>query len=396
MIGVSESPRTDNRAVVGVLVLGILLLYTACFGPLPQDWFPLHIAGALARHGQWEAVYLPPQAQSLFEVTPAFTKTAVAEVPASAFDPRVVTAYLSPPPTAVLMMPFAGHWRISAVCLRLLIAGAMLLALGIALRADTRPWWVGALALSPLLGYTVYLGQTSGLLLLPAMMAVLPSTKGRDALGGVALGLTILTKATPVIAAVGFLLMGRRRLGIMALATAAGIALLTLPATGIQPWFDFWHSASRLSGIVIDGWNNVSLDAGLVRFSQPASDWQWFTLSPAQHRVTLLARVALLIGAAIGLQRKAPSAPWIAWLAATPVLWDFYLVVLLPAIVCMELPWLALAISVPVIFRYLELVNDTASGQLGTLVWGLMAVLLIRYTTPYGRRPDVSDLPRVT
>lgn len=372
----TPTTRTADRATLAFLILAILLGYAAFFGPLGQDWFPLHIAGSLARQGDWSAVYLPAEAQSLFDVSPAFRATARAEVPANAFDPRVVTAYLSPPPAAVLMMPLAGHWRISLLLFRLLIAGAMLGAIGLAWRVDARPWTAAALGVAPLLAYTVYLGQTSGLLLVPAVIAVLPPTKARDTAGGLALGLVVLTKATPLIAVVGLFALGRRRLALIAVGAAAVVTLAAWPWTGVEPWLAFWHSASRLSGVVINAWANVSVDAGVVRLSVPASDWQWWTLTSGQQAVAWSARIALLLAAGWGLWRQHPVAPWLAWLAATPVLWSFYLIVLVPSLVRSGLAWYTLAISAPIALAYLD-GNQTLTGQMGTVVWCGLAFLLI-------------------
>src|SRR5690349_17263125 len=170
-----------------LLSAAVVIILTAAGTGSAQDWVPFQIAGHLAPAGEWSALYPPPKATSLFDVTPRYREL----VPSSSSD---LTAFVSSPPAAFASAPFALlPSRPGMVAWRLALAVPLVLALLLMGAAALDPivrarWsWI-VLAATPLSCYAVYTGQPSTWLFIAAVISVLPTTRGRDAAGGLALG----------------------------------------------------------------------------------------------------------------------------------------------------------------------------------------------------------------
>lgn len=321
----------DGAPFLVLTTLAIAFAYLAIRGPLGQDWWPLQIAGTLVHEHRWDAVYYPPAGDF---VSPRFRE--VAATVSGNSDLTTLTAYLSTPPVAVLFAPLAGHPRVSLALLRLLMAGGMIGALFLAMQAQPERahlWAWSAVALAPVMAYSLFVGQTAPCFLMASTMAALPRTRGRDWFGGLALGLTILTKATPLAIAVGLFLIGRRRLAVIAVASATLVSVGALPWTGLRPWADFYAVAQRIPDLIAVDWNSLSVDALVLRITRHLDGGIRLTPTQVERTAILACRLPLLGWALwVGWRRRAGAAVWIAWLVATPILWTYYLLALFPCV----------------------------------------------------------------
>lgn len=329
------------------LVLAVVTIVAGCFLPGPaQDWFPFQIAARMAATGAWSELYPPPSATSQFDHSAAYV--AIATTRDGPSDPAIardyLTAFVSPPPAALLLMPFGElPWRYAQTGWRLALAiPSVISMLWLAAafrdqRAKLEQWsWV-ALVSAPLLFYTAYMGQPTAWLFTAAVITIGPSTKSSDLAGGLALMLGILCKATPAIVVVLLWFAGRRRLAAIAVAGTVAVALLTIPATGLGAWHYFARSSADLSAVVITGWNNASIDAAMMRWSvgessgfHPWSFGPWLTAQAI--RVLLLILTIRAVATAASPPTRVACA-WLGWLASTPLLWLHYLLLLGPAVV---------------------------------------------------------------
>lgn len=309
-----------------------------------QDWIPFHVAAGLASRGLWPSIYPPNSAQSLFDVTTDYREEARRSVQhdgAPAFLDSTLTSFVSPPPAALALQPFTkSAWRTSVTVWRLALAIPMVLALlwfaasaGDPAAAGRWSWL--CLAGAPLASYVVQSGQPSGWLMVAAAMSVLPATAPRDAAGGLALGLGVVFKATPLLVIAGLWLAGRRRLALIAAAVAASAVIGSLPLTGVESWTRFSAVSARLASVVITDWNNAAIDAALLRpvagvdavFHKPTT--LTFVVSQLSRLLLLIACLAVAGRPAVEPARRAAAA-WIAWMAVTPILWLHYLLLLVP------------------------------------------------------------------
>jgi hypothetical protein len=184
--------------------------------------------------------------------------------------------------------------------------------------------------------YVVFIGQPSAWLVVAAALSVLPATRARDTLGGIALGVAVVFKATPAIAVAGLWLAGRRRLAMIAAAVAFALALAALPWTPADAWSHFLGITQRLAAGVIPDWNNAAVDAAVARPLAGTSS-AFHEPDAVSRGVGWVARIALVLVALYRTRRATlPSqrvaAAWIVWLASTPLLWLHYLAVLIPLV----------------------------------------------------------------
>ncbi|HXT72016.1 MAG TPA: glycosyltransferase family 87 protein [Vicinamibacterales bacterium] len=326
-----------------LLTTAVLLVMTAVTASPAQDWIPFQAAERLARAAEWEAVYPPAGAGSLFDVTERYRDVArsmISQGGQPAFAGELLTAFLSSPPAAFAAVPFSRlSWQSGTLAWRLTLAIPVVLSLLLVgasatnLQSRARWSWI-CLAAAPVLCYAVYIGQPSSLLFVVAAMSMLPATLGRDMAGGVALGLGVIFKATPILVIAGLWMCGRRRLAAIAAATAAIACVATLPFVG-NGWAGFFATVKRLATVGISDWNNASFDAALLRltagttslFTEPG------TLVIVMSWLLRLVVAGLAVRAVIDGGRapaRRAAAVWIGWLAATPVLWLHYLVALVP------------------------------------------------------------------
>lgn len=174
-----------------------------------------------------------------------------AEQLAGPFSPQQQFLYLYPPFFAVVMTPLAALFNdyreaqwVWAILGGLIVTGSVIAVA----RAEGL---VGRRQLLLLLGAVfalhavpleMFMGNVHILLLGMFSVAWLGIRRGDsrgEYIAGAAIGIAALIKLFPLLIVLWFVATGHRRAAIAAFATAAALALLSLPATGIQQWLDF-------------------------------------------------------------------------------------------------------------------------------------------------------------
>ena len=389
--------KGDRLAFALLLGVCVALLTTAVVGGVAQDWVPFHVASRLALMDRWDSVYPPADARDVFDVPPMFQQEAArdsARDGSPAFPASSLTGFISPPPGALLQAPLAGlRWEtrqliwLVALALPLTVSivvfGYTSMAEGLAMR-----WGLICAAGFPLLLYTVAWGQPSAWVATAAIVSVIPGRRWLDGLGSTTLGLGVLTKATPLIVAVGLWWCGRRRMSAGALVVAGAITVITVVFAGWTPWFYFAGNAFHLLRTVQTDWNNASVDAALIRLVTGAADSALRSASGSVAIAALMARLALLgLAGWYVLQKRCASnqrvsAVWIGWLASFQLLWVHYMTALLPLLACrsnLRTPWAvasAALLSTPIVLRASG-ANALITGQVAMCAWLMSAMVIL-------------------
>ena len=386
--------------------LCIVLLGVAADTTPGQDWVPFQVASTLARLGAWHDVYPLEQARTLFDVSTRFASTALSlrlDVPANG-----ITGFVSPPPAAFLLTPLGGLsaawsnalWRLAIalpVCVAMTAFGEWRRRI-----AGVSPWgWTGVcLTAGILLFYIVGAGQPSGWLFVAAVCSVLPSSKRSDTAGGIALALACMTKATPLLVVVGLWLAGRRRFATIAAITLVVWTTAAWPWTGLGSWRVFVQSATHLGRNILADWNNASVDALLQRIVSRRTTSYFQQPVMAVTVAAWLARLALVGVAGTRLMRARTAgarvgAVWVAWLAATPLLWTHYLSVLMPLLPgTSRSPWRPLVPLVPIsLSTWLGFANQHTAlvATLSCAGWLLAAFAILGADDESGRVGEVGE-----
>jgi Glycosyltransferase family 87 len=390
---------TSGAMLAGI---GLALVFEAAFSSaVAQDWIPFRVAATLAPSSRWSEIYPEATASNLFSVPLVFQAIAKANITREgplALPDNELTAFVSPPPAAFLLAPLVTlSWTAALVVSRFALAlplVAAMFAFAVLASTDSRMrlrWsWLCAIG-SPLLMYTIAIGQPSAWLFTAAVASVV-STRWLDVIGGVALGLAIVTKGTPLALAVGLLLLGRRRLGGFALAVAGAAIGLTAFQSGPEGWGRFVSIAGHVSRSVLTDWNNVSVEAEVLRWTSGHASPSFSSLGVVIGR-TVVALKLLAVGGLIwsawqsrgGL--RGISALWIAWLIASPIVWLHYLVALLPLVGTVPSQRSSLAVlcvaslSLPIWLRPMG-ASALVIGHVATLAWLATACLVMWRVDP--------------
>ncbi|MEL6349602.1 MAG: glycosyltransferase family 87 protein [Myxococcota bacterium] len=360
------------------------------FSPLvPQDYAPFISAAVLVREGHPEDVYLPPDAENLFDTRPGFQ--AVSARVLNAVQP---TAYVSPPPAVGLGWP--SLWvPVQVAMIGFRLSMNLLVFIGVwwldrqiwqkdAVRG--RQWSLLLLGMTPLFVYSTLLGQTSGLLIMVGAAGVLAPQTARDLLAGVALSIVTIAKLLPLALIAGALAMRRRPLGLSALLAGLLVTVLSLLWLPLELWASFFTSLQTLGGTVIADRNNASADALLAHLQVGGVGAQLVTPTAWAWWMSNGIRIGL-VGAGLWLAYgRTPASParrfgalLLVFLALTPLLWVHYLQVLLP-ILWVELyesrsartGWVFVALgwglSIPIILR-LSGVDEAIIQIVATATW---------------------------
>ncbi len=332
----APAPSSSLLPALGRAVLGLLGLIVVAHALDPrgaQDLVAFAAAEQVRAAGHLSAVYPAPDATSLFDVAPAFRAEASRWLPDAA-----ITAFVAPPP-ALALGALAATGGLGTGIARLLLTLPALLGL-LALHRASRGGPTATLLLlgvAPLLSYTAALGQSSGLLLAVVAVGVLPPEPRRDTLAGLVLGAITVLKGFPILLVAVALATGRRRLAAVALATVAAAVAGGMAVLPGALWADFLATAAALSRQVVGDWNNASLDALLVSVARGRPHPELVALAGPPALLALVVRVGLVGGAIAALIRADRPAPrWVAatvgMLALTPLLWQHYLLALVPAL----------------------------------------------------------------
>jgi alpha-1,2-mannosyltransferase len=188
---------------------------------------------------------------------------------AGPYAPQGQDGFLYPPPLAVAVMPLAAlfpadfraaAWIWNALGATILVASVLALhrSEGIGERylllAGRGRWLLvaAAFAFPPVVGELV-LGNVHLLLLGLLTLAWLGVRRGDggdargDWLAGIAVGVSAVIKVFPGLLLLWFVLTGRYRAAAGVVLGVVGVALLTLPFTGVEPWLQYPTVLANLS-----------------------------------------------------------------------------------------------------------------------------------------------------
>jgi alpha-1,2-mannosyltransferase len=326
---------------------------------------------------------------------------------AGPYAPQLQYLYLYPPPLATIVAPLAGISPDSPnpayivwVATGALFAGAVLVAI---VRdghlGDRFPVLAGfgallfvgaAAALPPVIGEVIN-GNVHlwllGLLGLGWLGIRRESPKG-DAIAGIAVGIGALIKLFPAFLILWFALTGRWRAAGWSIVGAAVVTVVTLPATGLQPWLQFPSVLLNMTGP-----NDATFSIAPTTWLSDA-----FGFTPARLLVTAAGLVTIAWAAHLSDSRRGYALAVLAALLMTPILWSHYLTVAVLPLLLGLAAGLPLAL-VGLVYLLLSTGNQSALGGTGFVfaraapLLGLLmlAVALGRPSTLSRRRSPTGD-----
>jgi hypothetical protein len=351
--------------------------------------------------------------------SPAFTRAA-REL---GFD-DVPTPFVYAPLIAVAGEPLASasvphRWVVRGWC----IASALFVAIGLVLGVRyfapalvRTPFAFAALALALSLfepiRYALWLGQTTPLVFMCVMLALLAATRDRPLAAGVALAFPAFVKLTPALFALPWLWRRRYRAVAAFACSLAALAATSVALAGAGPNLAFLDRVRGIGGETVVAYNNQGLPAFLERLRQPASQvmrWNIVPL-PAATRIAVCACVAAMLLIAWYALRNTPEPERerLEFAVATTILllapsisWTHYSLFLVPPLLgCLELTersgrrWLGVGACVGVLAMcsrplLLDHINHHRGAltvivgpTIAALILYALAILLARSTPP--------------
>lgn len=209
---------------------------------------------------------------------------------------------------------------------------------------------------------------------------------------GVAIGVAAVIKVFPAVAILWFLLTGRARAAGWAIVGAAGLALVALPITGVQPWLDYPRVLANLSAPI-----DVAASFAPTVWLAPVLGF-----GLARVLVTVLGLAIIVVSARRNDARTSFAVTVLVSVLITPALWSHYLsIIVLPlllalsggvSLVIVGIDYLLLSAGSQTALGDLGWITARAMPTLGALV--LLGVLLVRSRagTP-GEVPVSSEVP---
>ena len=317
-------------------ILAVWLAIPFVHGTVAQDAVPFGVAGKLVLTDPG-SIYITSDAPSAHAVPPAFKAESCTHYPDAQSCDESVVAFVSTPLALPLVVPLGWLGGGASLVVRLLGASAFVAAMLLAWRRlapldEKAPAFlvITAALVTPLVSFTVGIGQNAPLLFLGAMLPIVAVDRRRTRWW--AAGLVVVTTALKVwpMLLIGVLGVQRRwrMIGSIA-ALAAALAAVTSVIAPNDVWGMFIDANRATTENTARLWNNGSLDAALYRLGVPLG---------AVAPVAWLVRAAAL-WPIVTAYRAAPDdgARWsLAWLAALlffPQVWGHYLFVGVAAIV---------------------------------------------------------------
>lgn len=253
-------------------------------------------------------------------------------------------------------------------------------------------WLAGALVLGATYWSwqeSIRFGQQDGLLILLFALSLAAAASGHDGRSGLALGLALVVKPLSIWLPLVYLLHGRWRALLVAGITAAALALVTLPFTGLAPW---WHFTTVELPAMLPGTvrgTNIPLPSLHARFFVSRDSLADGEAAPVTGITSALNLAANLLGllAMLRLRRQPGSTPRRAWLLdasfglvltllLAPMAWQHYA------------SWLCLAylvLALPEVWRPLGGLARIACGVLAGASYLLLSLedgRLLRLLSP--------------
>jgi alpha-1,2-mannosyltransferase len=271
----------------------------------------------------------------------------------------VPTPFVYAPLIAVLVEPLACvpyRWVVRGWC----AVSALCVALGLALGARyfapdlvRTPLAFAGLAFSLSLfepvRYALWLGQTTPLVFLCVMIALVAAARDRPISAGLALAVPAFVKVTPALFVLPWLWRRRYRAASAFACAFAVLALGSIALAGAAPNAAFVERVRTINRQTVVSFNNQGLVSLLERFRQPASEvmrWNIIPLSVSTRFAVGATVVALMLGAWVVLRRtRNEDRERLAFAVVTTIVllapsmaWTHYFLFLVPPMLgCIEL-----------------------------------------------------------
>lgn len=240
--------RVAVLAVLAIIVLLVRLGQFIYWTGQPQwayDFAFYWMAGAHLLHGEpiYSAVQLAgpyaPQAQQGFLYPPALAAFVTPLAAIFPSDPRLANWIWAAGGAAILVLSVLALARSEGLTERYPL-----------FRGRGR-WWlvVAAFAFPPVIDELV-VGNVNFLLLgllTAAWLGVRRGDARGEAISGIAVGVAAIVKVFPGLLVFWFLLTGRPRAAAWSVIAAIGVAAISVPITGLQPWLDYPTVLANLS-----------------------------------------------------------------------------------------------------------------------------------------------------
>jgi hypothetical protein len=267
--------------------------------------------------------------------------------PARMYDCTRAQCFVNIPIVALLFAPFAAMNGTAAAVVFSLAGIALYVAAMRRMAAHSSGaivWWLTVLC-GPLY-YSIRIGNTTHMLLLPMLVAFDRLSAGRERAAGTLLGFVAVLKPPFALFLPYLLLRGRYRAATLMIAFAAAAGLLSVALFGIELHrFWFREFVVHQGGGAIAAYNVQSVNGTLAHLMVRGQlrDWTPMSLGTGFKVTSAALSAALLLAAAVTCWRSGPpSTPsavrvelWIVLalcLLVAPISWShYYLLLLAPA-----------------------------------------------------------------
>jgi Glycosyltransferase family 87 len=351
----SSKPRLASyAALIAALTASVVLHVLPAWDAKAFDLSALVVGAAVVQRDGFSHLYEHDPALYNRATSPPFERAA-REL---GFD-DVPTPFVYAPLIAVLVEPLTSvpyRWVARAWCAASALCIALGLLLGIRYFAPelvrTPLAFAGlalALSLFEPIRYALWLGQTTPLVFLCVMFALVAAARDRPLFAGVALAVPVFVKLTPVLFVLPWLWRRRYRAA-AALACALGaLALGSVAVAGAGTNLTFVGRVRGIGRETVVAYNNQGLAALLERMHQPASEvmrWNIVPLSVATRLAVGACVTVMVLGAGYALrhardrdrERLAFAVVTTVVLLAPSMAWTHYSLFLLPPLLgCVEL-----------------------------------------------------------
>jgi len=434
------SGEAHPRLRPGLIVACVMLLFAALNvylwrGVRGDDWSSIFVAARLIARGQIYAIYdHDPNVFSLVS-SPRF-EAAAADInfngPGHPYVHLPLLAYMLSPLARIGSFPIAS--QVLTVANVLATLGIVWFAAKIFDNRLLRPAPLAAILLvvtvSEPLRYSLFLGQTTPLVLFAMVYAIHLSRQGHPVPAGILLALATAIKITPVIVALYWLWNRRQRRSAMTFAVSMALIIAaSVLLVGWQANVDYAHTLRRVSDSGLPSFNNHSLVGWALTRSVSEERLRDFTIVPISTAVrlfnlTLLAATVAAVGflgrflarrgdagrasddrTCDDLDRLLISALFLLPLVFTPISWTHYYLAMVVPILALSgayldrrAQWGGVLVVLLVLLNTQPVATDSMLGRIGILVhahlWSAVLAVMALLGLPLAAwRRDRSSTP---
>jgi alpha-1,2-mannosyltransferase len=368
-------PRIQRLAVIALLLVVLAIRVVQFFG------FTGVIQWGYDLSAYWAAALRLLDGQSIYQPFQL----------AGPYSPQQQFLYLYPPFLAVVVSPLAAvigdyrvaNWVWAAFGATILVVTVVSIARRERIaRGSNLALLVGAaFAYAPVVSelnignvHLLILGLLAG-----AWLGVSRGTRGGDITAGVLVGMAALIKVFPGLIVVWFLVTGRVRAAVAAVAAMALLVVATLPVVGLDPWLEYPRVLANLG-------RPVELTDVLA-----PTVWLSALMSPlvAQALVTIVGIAIVVWVARRSVDAVSFATTVVVSLLIAPALYPHYLaIMILPLLLAvrLHLPWLLMLVVFVSAFGGGQEVFGEAAWVFNRAVPVIGALLLVGGLVWYGPR----------